>query len=69
LSSTIAYDAAIEKLNEEEKQAVVMRLEFGLSHQEIADLMNKNSPDAARVYIARAVAKLGRLMSLSKTNF
>jgi len=52
----IAYDAAIEKLNEEEKQAVVMRLEFGLSHQEIADLMNENSPDAARVYIARAVA-------------
>ncbi|WP_395375787.1 RNA polymerase sigma factor [Marinicella sp. W31] len=66
LNTMITYDAAIEKLNEKEKQAVIMRLEFGLSHQEIADLTDKNSPDAARVYIARAVDKLGKLMLLQK---
>lgn len=66
MNSMMAYDVAIDKLSEDEKQAVVMRLEFGLSHQEIADLMNKNSPDAARVFINRAVAKLAKLMSLKK---
>ncbi|WP_395377206.1 RNA polymerase sigma factor [Marinicella sp. W31] len=63
LHALMAYDEAIDKLNEAEKQAVVMRIEFGLSHQEIADLMQKNSADAARMSIARAMAKLGRLMA------
>lgn len=66
MNTLMAYDQALERLSEEQKQAVVMRLEFGLSHQEIADVMNKNSPDAARVYIARAVAKLAEQMSGSK---
>lgn len=63
INALIAYDHAIDLLSEAEKQAVVMRVEFGLSHQEIAELTGKNSPDAARVYIKRALAKLGELLA------
>lgn len=63
LNALIAYDHAIDMLSEEQKQAVVMRVEFGLSHQEIADLTGKNSPDAARIYIKRALHKLSEVMS------
>ncbi len=58
LDSLHAYDQAINLLSEEEKQMVVMRIEFGLSHHEIAVLTGRNSPDAARVFIKRALDKL-----------
>ncbi len=63
INTVMAYDAAIEQLNEKQRQAVVMRIEFGLSHQEIADLTGRKSADAARVYIARAIKQLGQLMT------
>jgi len=68
VNSLIAYDQAIDQLSETEKQAVVMRVEFGLSHQEIADLMGKNSADAARVYIKRALLKLGEVIQCQNQN-
>lgn len=68
LNALIAYDQAIDRLSEEEKQSVVMRVEFGLSHQEIADLTGRNSPDAARVYIKRALQKLGEVMVCQTQN-
>lgn len=59
----IAYDQAIDRLSQAEKEAVIMRVEFGLSHQEIADLTGRDSPDAARMFIKRALKKLGQLMT------
>ena len=63
LNALHAYDQAISLLSEEEKQMVVMRIEFGLSHAEIAELTGRNSADAARVFIKRALDKLGGVMS------
>jgi len=57
------YETALASLGDEEREAVVARLELGCSYQEVATLVGKPTPDAARVAVARAVTKLARLMS------
>jgi RNA polymerase sigma factor (sigma-70 family) len=56
------YEAALEKLDVEDREAVIARLEWGLSHRDIADALGKPSPDAARMTVARALARLAREM-------
>lgn len=53
------YDQGLASLPEEQREAVILRLEFGYSHAEVADALGKSSPDAARMTIARALAALG----------
>ena len=43
------YEAALERLTTEEREAVIARIELGMSHREIADALGKPSPDAARM--------------------
>lgn len=52
------YEAALERLNPEQREAVILRLEMGLSHQEIADALGAPSYDAGRMYVARALLRL-----------
>lgn len=52
------YESALEKLTPEQREAVIMRIEMGLSHQEVADALGAPSPDAARMIVARALARL-----------
>lgn len=56
------YEAALNTLTPEEKEAVVGRLELGLTHQEIAEALGKVSSDAARMMVARAMVRLARAM-------
>lgn len=62
LDTLIAYDQAIEKLSKEESEAVVLRMEFGFTHQEIADLMHRPSANATRMFITRALVKVAEGM-------
>jgi RNA polymerase sigma-70 factor (ECF subfamily) len=57
------YEAALEKLSEPEREGVIARVELGCSYQEIAFLLGKASADAARMTIARALARLAELMT------
>lgn len=57
------YEAALERLPDVDRQAVIMRLEFGCSFQEIAEAVGKPTPDAARVAVSRAVTRVATLMS------
>lgn len=57
------YDRALQQLDELEREGVVARIELGCSFQEVAELMGKPTPDAARVAVTRAVAKLAKLMA------
>jgi RNA polymerase sigma-70 factor (ECF subfamily) len=57
------YDAALATLDEPEREAVIARVELGCSYQEIALLVDKPTPDAARMMVARALAKLAQAMS------
>lgn len=62
------YHAALEQLTEMEREAVVARIELGCSHAEVMQLTDKASPDAARVFVARALEKLARSMAEGAKN-
>jgi len=56
------YEAALARLDPEARSAVVSRVELGLSYAEIAGVLDKSSPDAARMAVVRALAKLAEEM-------
>jgi RNA polymerase sigma-70 factor (ECF subfamily) len=56
------YEAALANLREDEREAVLARIELGLSYAEIASAVGKSSPDAARVMVSRALVKIARDM-------
>ena len=57
------YEAALLRLKEEDREAILARLEMGLSYQQMAQVMGKPSPDAARVATSRALLRLAREMA------
>lgn len=57
------YEKALAQLSDDDREAVVARLELGCSYQEVATLVGKPTADAARVAVARAVTKLAKLMA------
>jgi RNA polymerase sigma-70 factor (ECF subfamily) len=52
------YEASLETLTEDQRHAVVLRLEFGLSLAEIARALGRPSADAARMLVARGLMNL-----------
>lgn len=56
------FERALAHLDEEKQQAVILRLEFGFSHQQVAEALNKPSADAARSIVTRALAALAWAM-------
>ena len=63
------YEAALSRLSEEERDAVVMRVEFGLSYADVAEALGKPSADAARMAVVRALEKLAKDMDLPRSPF
>lgn len=57
------YDTALQRLTPEEREAVVSRVEFDLSYAELADVLGKPSPDAARMAVVRALVRLAEEMN------
>ena len=57
------YEAALQQLRDEERELVVARLEMGLTYSELASAAGKSSPDAARMAVTRAVARLIEVMA------
>lgn len=56
------YEAALEKLTDEQREVVVLRLEMGIPHRQIAEALGLSSPDAARVCLSRAYVRLAEAM-------
>ena len=56
------YEQALACLSDDDRQAVVMRVELGHEYEAIAIAMNKPSPAAARMACTRAVARLAQEM-------
>ena len=52
------YDAALLRLTEDERRAIVLRVELGYDYSELAVELGKSSVDAARMAVTRAIAKL-----------
>ena len=47
----------------DDREAVLLRFEFGFSFQEIAEATERPSADAARVAVKRALAALATLLA------
>lgn len=56
------YEAELIKLEPDQREAVILRFEFGLAYAEIAEAMGRPSPNAARMLVVRALAQLAQGM-------
>ncbi len=56
------YQEGLEQLTEAQQQAVILRVEFGFTYAQIAEALEKSSPDAARMLVARAFVELARII-------
>jgi RNA polymerase sigma-70 factor (ECF subfamily) len=52
------YEAALATLSPREQEAVVMRVEMGFTHQQIAEAIGSPSWNAARMFVSRALLRL-----------
>ena len=56
------YESALQRLGEEEREAVIARVELGMSFDEVAAALGKPTADAARKAVSRALLKLAAEM-------
>lgn len=57
------YEQALASLRPVEQEAVIARIELGLSYAELADILGKPSQDAARMTVNRALVRLAERMA------
>ena len=56
------YEAALQRLRPEEREAIVARVEMGYSYEELAQVLGKSTADAARKAAQRALVRLAEEM-------
>jgi len=57
------YEAALDRLRPEEREAIVARVEMDGSYQDVARALGKPSADAARMAVSRALLRLAEEMT------
>lgn len=57
------YKAGMDRLRPAEREAIIMRIELGLSHAEIAQALGKPSAAAAHMFVRRALVRLAKEMA------
>jgi RNA polymerase sigma-70 factor (ECF subfamily) len=53
------YEAALARISPEDRELVVLRIELGLSYEQLASAVGRPSPNAARMAVMRALLRLG----------
>ena len=61
-----AYEAALERLREDEREAIALRVDLELPYREIARITGKPSEAAAQMAVSRALVRLAREMGRKK---
>ena len=56
------YEAALASLSDDDREAIVARVELGGTYEEVAIALGKPSADAARMAVGRALLKLAEGM-------
>ncbi|MFO0982918.1 MAG: sigma-70 family RNA polymerase sigma factor [Planctomycetota bacterium] len=59
------YEQALARLSEEEREAIVGRVELNLDYDDLKELLLKPTAGAARMQVARALVKLAAAMRVS----
>jgi RNA polymerase sigma-70 factor (ECF subfamily) len=57
-----AYERALADLKSEDREAIIGRIEMGLTNDELASALGKPSSNAARMAVERALVRLARAM-------
>ncbi len=57
------YEAALAALRPEEREAIMARVEMDGTYEQVAQVLGKPSPDAARMAVSRALLRLAEEMS------
>jgi RNA polymerase sigma-70 factor, ECF subfamily len=57
------YEAALQRLSEGDRQAIILRIELGLSVPEVAQALGKPTTAATHMAISRALTRLAKEMS------
>ncbi len=57
------YERALQQISARERSAVILRIELGFGFQEIADALDWNSANTARMAVSRAIERLATSMS------
>lgn len=57
------YEAALQRLKATDREAIVARVEMGLSWDEVAESLGKTNPSAAQMAVRRALVRLAKEMS------
>jgi RNA polymerase sigma-70 factor (ECF subfamily) len=52
------YETALSRLRDEDREAIIGRIELGLTYAELAEVLGKPSPDSARMVATRALVRL-----------
>jgi RNA polymerase sigma factor (sigma-70 family) len=60
------YECGLASLKNEDRQAIVLRVELGLGYEEMAGQLGKPSADAARMATTRAIVRLAEKMGHSR---
>lgn len=53
----------MERLDPNDREAIIMRIELGLSHAEVAQALGKPSAAAAHMAVSRALVRLAEEMA------
>ena len=57
-----AYDLGLGKLTDAQREAVILRVEFGYTYPEVAEAIEAVSVDAARMLVVRGLERLTEAM-------
>ena len=60
------FEAALAKLSVDDQRAIVARCEWGMSHEEVAQILGRSTANAARVATHRALVRLAKEMAGGK---
>jgi RNA polymerase sigma-70 factor (ECF subfamily) len=56
------YEVALSQLGASDREAIIARIELGLTYDEVAAALGRPSPDAARKAVERALFRLAQAM-------
>lgn len=57
------YEAALERLKPDDREAIIVRIEMGLPYTDVAEALGKPSAAAAHMAVSRALVRLAQEMS------
>jgi RNA polymerase sigma factor (sigma-70 family) len=60
------YEQALARLRSQDRELVIARIELGYTNREIAELLDKPTPNAARMATERAIVRLAKEMEKRK---